>query len=58
MDLIPLSHNISSLSNQDSILDTYLMQNDLLERLHNTIHLSGIAHKSDKSIRPENLASM
>ena len=58
MDLIPLSHNVSSLSNQDSILDTYLMQNDLLERLHDTIYLSGITHKSEKSIRPETLASM
>ena len=58
MDLIPLSHKDSSLSTQGSILDNYLMQNDLLERLHDTIHLSGIAHKSEKLIRPETLASM
>ena len=58
MDLIPLSHNVSSLSNQDSILDTYLMQHDLLERLHDTIHLSSITHKSEKYIGPETLASM
>ena len=58
MDLITLSHKVSSLSTQDSILDNYLMQNELLERLHDIIHLSGIAHKSEKSIRPETLASM
>ena len=58
MDLIPLSHKVSSISTQDSILDTYLMQNDLLERLHETVQLSGVAHKSEKSIRPETLASM
>ena len=53
MDLIPLSHKVSSLSTQDSIIDTYLIQNDLHERLHDTIHLSGVVYKSEKSIRQD-----
>ena len=58
MDLIPVSHNISLLSTQDSVLDTYLMNSDLLDHLHDTIQLDGLAHKSGNSIKPEILVSM
>ena len=58
MDLILLSHSISSISTQNSVLDTYLLQSDLLERLHDNVQLSGPAHKNKKLIKPKGLASM
>ena len=58
MDLIPLNHSISSLITQYSILDTSLLQRNLLERLHDTVRLSRLAHKNSKSIKPEVMASM
>jgi len=58
MDLIPLSHKISLLLAQYSVLDTYLMKSDLIDCIHDTIQLSDLAHKSGKFIKPEVLASM
>ena len=51
MNLIPLSHSISSMSTQKIVPDTYVLQRDILERLHNTVQLSGIDHKHNKLIR-------
>ena len=57
MDLVPLSHHVSSYSSETE-LDAYLLKTDLLARLHDTIHLSGITHNNELSTKPEILASM
>ena len=55
MDVIPLSYSVSI---TDTELDVFLFQRDLIERFHDTIHLSGIVHKHENLIRPEMLVPM
>ena len=57
MNLIPLSHKVSSVQADEHIVDSFLLQRDLLDRLRDTIQLSGITHKNKSSLDAESLAS-
>ena len=54
MDLIPLNHSVSSISTQNSVLDTYLLQRDLPECLHDIVQLSRLGNKNKNKIKSEN----
>ena len=57
MNLTPLIHKVSPVRIDEDILDSFLLQRDLLDCLRDTIQLSGITHKKKSSLNAESLAS-
>ena len=57
MNLIRLSHKVLSFRTDEDIVDSFLLQRDLLDHLRDTIQLSGTTHKNKSSLDAELLAS-